>query len=107
MPNTRIHADLFGPMVDATRKYAYILFITDAFTKYTVVTSNSNKDAQTVAKAIFKQWFCKFGIPAQIHTDSGKEFMNKLMAELCELLNVQHSKMTPYHPQCNAQVEVY
>ncbi len=60
-----------------------------------------------MAKAIFEQWFCKFGIPAQIHTDSGKEFVNKLKAELCELLNVQHSKMTPYHPQCNAQVEVF
>jgi Integrase zinc binding domain len=30
-PNSRIHADLFGPMVDASRKLAYILCITDAF----------------------------------------------------------------------------
>jgi hypothetical protein len=36
-PNTRIHTDLFGPMVDASRKSAYILCITDAFTKYAVV----------------------------------------------------------------------
>jgi len=107
MPNTRIHADLFGPMVDASRKSAYILCITDAFTKYAVVTSIQNKDAQTVAKAIFEQWFCKFGIPAQIHTDGGKEFVNKLLGELCELLNVQHTKTTPYHPQCNSQVKVF
>jgi hypothetical protein len=33
--------------------------------------------------------------------------MNKLLVELCELLNVQHSKTTPYHPQCNSQVEVF
>jgi hypothetical protein len=72
-----------------------------------VVTSIHNKDAQTVAKAIFEQWFCKFGIPAQIHTDGGKGFVNKLLAELCELLNVQHTKTTPYHPQCNSQVEVF
>jgi Integrase core domain/Integrase zinc binding domain len=106
-PNTRIHADLFGPMVDASRKLAYILCITDAFTKYAVVTYIPNKDTQTVAKAIFEQWFCKFGIPAQIHTDGGKEFVNKLLAELCEFLSVQHSKTTPYHPQCNSQVEVF
>jgi transposase InsO family protein len=104
-PNSRIHADLFGPMVDASCKSADILCITDAFTKYAVATSIPNKDAQTVAKAIFEQWFCKFGIPAQIHTDGGKEFVNKLLAELCELLNVQHTKTTPYHPQCNSQVQ--
>jgi transposase InsO family protein len=94
-------------MVDATRKFAYILCITHAFTKYAVVTSIPNKDAQTVAKAIFEQWFCKFGIPAQIHTDGGKEFENKLMEEFCELLNVQHTNTIQYHPQCNAQVEVF
>jgi hypothetical protein len=66
-----------------------------------------NKDAETVAKAIFENWFCKFGIPAQLHTDGGKEFVNKLSAELFEMLNVQHSKTSPYHPQCNAQVEVF
>ncbi len=79
-PNTRIHADLFGPMMDASRKSSYILCITDAFTKYAIVTSIPNKDAQTVAKAIFEQWFYKFGIPAQIHTDGGIEFVNKLLA---------------------------
>jgi hypothetical protein len=102
--NTRIQADLFGPMLDATRKSAYILCITDAFTKYTAVTSIPNKDAQTVAKAIFEQCFCKFGIPAQIHTDGSKEFVNKFLTELCD---IQHSKTTPYHPQCNSQVKVF
>ncbi len=72
-----------------------------------IIELTQKLDAQTVAKAIFEQWFCKFGKPAQIHTDGGKEFVNKLMAEFCELLNVQHSKTTPYHPQCNSQVEVF
>jgi transposase InsO family protein len=107
MPNIRLHADLLGPMVDANTKSAYIICMTDAFTKYAVVTSIPNKDAQTVARAIFEQWFCKFGIPAQIHTDGGKEFVNKLLTKMCELLNVQQTKKSPYHPQCNAQVEVF
>jgi len=33
--------------------------------------------------------------------------VNKLSAELFELLDVQHSKTSSYHPQCNAQVEVF
>jgi hypothetical protein len=105
-PNVRVHADLFGPMLGTDKNSAYILCITDALTKYAVVTNVDNKDAETVAKAIFNNWFWKFGIPAQIHTDGGKEVVNKLSAELFELLNVQHSKTSPYHPQCSAEVEV-
>jgi hypothetical protein len=49
----------------------------------------------------------KFRIPAQIHTDGGKEFVNKLSEELFQLLNIRHTKTSPAHPQCNAQVEVF
>jgi hypothetical protein len=56
---------------------------------------------------IYRDWFSIFGILAQIHTDSGKEFMNKLSAELFQLLNVNRTKTSPVHPQCNAQVEVF
>jgi hypothetical protein len=72
-----------------------------------LITAIENKEAETVAKAIFSEGFCKFGIPAQIHTDGGKEFVNKQSRELFDLLNVEHTKMTPAHPQCNAQVEVF
>jgi len=73
--------------------------ITDPFTKYAVVTAITNKDAKTVVDIIYKEWFSKFGIPAQIHTDGGKEFVNKLSAELFQLLNVSHTKncqLTPH-----------
>ncbi len=35
------------------------------------------------------------------------KFVNKLSNELFSLLNVSHTKTTPAHPQCNAQVEVF
>jgi hypothetical protein len=33
--------------------------------------------------------------------------MNKLSAEMMELMNVAHTKTLPAHPQCNSQVEVF
>jgi hypothetical protein len=60
-----------------------------------------------VAKIIFSEWFCKFSIPAQVHTDGGKEFVNKLSRKFFNLLNAEHTKMTLAHPQCNTQVEVF
>jgi len=75
------------------------LWITDAFTKYAVVTAIPNKNLETVADAIFKEWFYKFGIPAQIHTDGGKEFVNKLSAETMVLLNVAHTRLIKENPR--------
>jgi transposase InsO family protein len=106
-PNLRIHADLFGPMLTADSNKKFVLCITDAFTKYAVVTAIANKEAETVVDAIYIDWFAKFGISVQIHTDGGKDFVNKLSAELFQLLNVRHTKTSPAHPQCNAQVEVF
>jgi Integrase core domain len=94
-------------MLATGHQHKYILCITDAFTKYALVTAIENKEAETVAKAIFSKWFCKFGIPAQIHTDGRKEFISKLFRELFDFLSVEHTKTTPAHLQCNTQVEVF
>ncbi len=80
-------------------QHEYILCIIDAFMKYALVTAIENKEAETVSKAIFNEWFCKFSISAQIHTDGRKEFVNKFSNELFTLLNVHHTKTTPAHPQ--------
>jgi len=60
-----------------------------------------------VADDICRDWFSKFRIPAQIHTNGGKEFINKPSEELFQLLNVSHTRTSPAHPKCNAQVEVF
>jgi hypothetical protein len=55
--------DLFGPMMANGCQHKYILCITDAFTKYVFVMPVENKEAETVAKAIFSKWFCKIWHP--------------------------------------------
>jgi hypothetical protein len=94
-----IHADPFGPMLTADSNKKFVLCIMDALSKYAVVTAIANKEADMVADAIYSDWFPKFGILAQIHTDGGKEFVNKLSAELFQVLN---TKTSPAHPQCTS-----
>jgi hypothetical protein len=79
-PNLRIHADLFGPMITVESTKQFVLCITNAFTKYAEVTVISNKEVGTVEDAIFKEWYCKFRILAQIHTDGGRKFVDKVFA---------------------------
>ena len=106
-PNQRIHVDLFGPLKASEAQKKYILCITDAFTKYAEVIAIADKQAETVVSEILSNWICRFGVPVQIHSDGGKEFCNVLADELYQKLDVKHTRTSPAHPQCNAQVEVF
>jgi DNA-directed RNA polymerase subunit N (RpoN/RPB10) len=63
----------------------YILTITDTFTKY----ATPNNEAETIADMLFKKWIRRYGCRTTIHTDGGKEFINKIAAELYEELNIK------------------
>jgi len=101
-----MHADLFGPLIASGRQKKYILCMTDAFTKYAELVALENKEAPTVAEAIFTNWICRFGVPLDIVTDRGTEFCAKLSEELFKKLGATHLKTAPYHPQTNSQAEV-
>jgi hypothetical protein len=80
--------------------------MTDALTKYVELVPLPNKEADTVANAIFDKWYCRFGAPLDIVTDQGKEFCAKLSNELFKRLGTNHFTTSPHHPQCNSQAEV-
>ena len=73
-PNQRVHADLFGPLKTSDSGKKFILCMTDALTKYVELVPLQNKEATTVAEAIFDKWICRFGAPLDLVTDQGKEF---------------------------------
>ena len=80
--------------------------ITDAFSKYVELVAINNKKAATIAEAIFKKWFCRYGIPMEIVTDGGKEFCAKVSEEVIKRMGAMHLKTAPYHLQCNSQAKV-
>ena len=65
----------------------------------------SNMEASTVAKLMVEQLLLRFGVPDQIHSDQGRQFESKLFAEMFDLLHVDKTRTTPYHPQSDGMVE--
>ncbi len=59
-------------MVAAGWRQKNILCFTDAFIKYAMVMPIENKEGETVTKAVYSEWFCKFYLPIQINTDRGE-----------------------------------
>jgi hypothetical protein len=101
-----VHADLFGPLKTSDKGKKFILCITDAFTKYVELVALPNKEAATVAEAIFDKWICRFGTPLDLVTDQGTEICARMSQELFTRLGTAHLTTTSHHPQCNSQAEV-
>jgi len=104
--NHRVHMDLFGPLRTSENHNKYIFCMTDAFSRYAVMSAIPDKEATSVANAVFKEWICRFGVPFEILTDRGREFVNKLNEEMCNILKIKHLKTSGYHPKTNTYAEV-
>ena len=48
----------------------YIMVVTDAFSKYVELIAIPDKQAETVANALFTKWLCRHGLPAEIVSDN-------------------------------------
>ena len=51
------------------------------------------------------QLFARVGIPKEILSDQGTNFMSQLLRELYNLLNIRPIQTSPYHPQTDGLVE--
>ncbi|GFW07982.1 hypothetical protein TNCV_3921141 [Trichonephila clavipes] len=61
--------------------------------------------AETVAEAFFSSSVSRFGTPAILTTDRGRQFESSLFKALSKLLGVQKCRTTGYHPQANGMIE--
>ena len=61
----RIHSDLFPFRTNSHlhRNKKCVLTITDAFIKCVELVAITDKEAGTVAEALFERWFCQYGTP--------------------------------------------
>ena len=102
--NKRIHFDLVGPL-KSTTKFKYILTITDAYSRWVELVPIENKEAITVAKALWDEWICNYGFFEQSVSDGGREFDNKVLEELTKLMKSQHHIISAYSPSVNGIIE--
>lgn len=104
-PFTRVAVDLVGPIHPASdRGCRYILTLVDYATRYPEAVALRDITAETVAEALLNI-FTRVGIPREVLSDQGSQFMAGVMKEVSRLLSVKQLVTSPYHPICNGLVE--
>lgn len=103
-PLELVGMDLIGKLTPTKSGHQYICVIIDYFTKWTEAYPLKTKEAAKVTQGIM-DFFYRFGAPKRLLTDQGREFVNQLNYNVCEMLKKKRSLCAPYHPQTNGLVE--
>ena len=98
-PWERIHIDFAGPFMNKS-----FLIVVDAYSKWAEVIEMSQTTAARTISAL-RQVFSSLGIPEQIVSDNGPQFISSEFAEFAKLNGIKHIRISPYHPATNGEAE--
>ena len=79
----------------------------DGLTGWAEAVPIVDQSAATVARAVYNEWFARYGVPEELHSDRGTQFEAALFAELCSIFGTDKTRTTPYRPQANGKCEQF
>ena len=98
-PWQRLHIDFAGPY----RGKMWML-VMDAYSKWPEVRMMESTTAETAIKQL-QQIFATHGLPLQIVTDNGTQFVADKFQQFCLSRGIRHTTTAPYHPCSNGEAE--
>ena len=96
--------DLVGPFPLGKGGYRYLLTCICMASKWPEAIPLKRMTARAVTDGLV-EIFSRTGIPLQIISDQGTQFLGKVVKQLCKCLHIDRIKTTPYHPEGNGVVE--
>lgn len=107
-PFEKIYIDFVGEInPNSTDGHKYIISISCDLTKYVIMLPTYDCTALTAAKTVVEEVCLIFNFPKIIVSDNGPAFVSDVFKQMSKLLDIKHTKTTPYHPQSNGAIERY
>ena len=85
----------------------YVAVFMDYLTKWPEAFAIPDQKAETVARLFMEQIVCRHGIPEELLSDRGTNFLSSVIQEVCQLLNIKKINTSGYHPQTDGLVEKF
>ena len=86
---------------ESSKGYRYVLTVIDLFSRYVTAVALKSKRAKEVSEALFDHVFMRHGRPERIHSDEGKEFVNKALARMYKHWDIVAITTGGYRPWSN------
>jgi hypothetical protein len=95
--------DTIGPITRDAAESCYILVVIDCFTRFVELYPVSDTSALLCARGLLSH-VCRYGTPMIIRFDKETQFVNGIIKELLNLLQVEHEGSLAYSKEQNAIV---
>ena len=94
-PFDRVCVDVLGPLPTSDLGNRYVVVFTDSLTKWPEAFAIRNAGADAIAQLFVEEIVCRHGAPRTLLSDRGKNFLSKLVQEVCDLFSVKRSIPLP------------
>ena len=97
--------DVVGPLELTEKGTLFILVMGEYSTRYMIAEPMKDQTAESVHDAFLRRIVLVHGVPEEVLTDQGTNFLSKTMDELYKQLGVKRKRTTAYRPCCDGLVE--
>ena len=99
--------DFMGPLPKTNQGNKYIFIAVCNLSKWVEAFHTKDMTAETVVEIFMKQIIPRFGIPENLISDRGSNFLSNTMKLLYNKLHINKKTSAPYSPQSNGLAEAH
>jgi len=85
----------------------YVVCFVDYLTKWAEAFAVADQKADTIARLFVEHVICRHGVPEQLLSDRGANFLSDLIRGVCDIMGVKKINTSGYHPQTDGLVEKF
>ncbi len=83
MPRERLAVDLVGPLAQSRDGYKYLLTSVCVASRYPFIVPLNDVVTESVVKPCLLEIWSQTGIPCEVLSDQGTQFIGKVILQLC------------------------
>jgi len=100
-PLDKLLVDFYGPLPTGIFQFSYIFVVVDNFSRFIKLYPLRRANAKICIKKLVTDYFPNYGIPKNIVSDHGRQFISKHWQTSLQKYNINVSLTSIYHPQSN------